>query len=104
MYVQVNIGRNIDGEPMPDAEWANFISDVADSLRMSTESYSSAEIETHFGVGIWEDEQEESAHVSMTTHYPYDIEQLRKLLEVDRIRYQQKSIALIAGSELIEGE
>lgn len=102
-YVQVNIGRNVDGTPMPAAQWARFQAKMHEVLTNST--IGGGVVSVHQGRGAWasEDgntvESEDSAYFS--TFAVVDLDALRYALAHYRTVYNQDAIALIVGSELI---
>lgn len=99
MYIQVNIGRNIDNEPMEVIKWGGFINDVKDAIYHSSESAGS--IEVHHGTGVWDGHEEDSVHVSLLA-YRLDTDLLENLLASLAQEYGQESIALIVSqSKLI---
>lgn len=118
MYVQINIGRGIDGEPMNMVMWEQFISDVADSLRAAGKNHlvrdvfgatmwlqstvvADMPIEVHKGGGYWAGESEESAHISTYWESGFRFDILKSdLLDLGG-KYGQNTIALVTGSELI---
>ena len=112
-YVQVNIGRNADGEPMSAARWAWFVDTVRDALvTAAVVAYPrpdhpgmradlASRIETHAGYGRWGDASEESVHISLYVETGIDATYLRAQLGVVARMFDQDAIALIVGSELV---
>lgn len=104
MYVQVNFGRNVDGVPMSRESWDDFRNDIIAVLVMSCND-SSVEtpnsIEVHNGSGSWAGVREDSAHVSIFWEPGVNLDILRERIAYLKRNYQQDSIALIVGSELI---
>lgn len=101
-YVQVNIGRNVAGQPMPARDWARFQGATYAALRNAT--IGSGVVSSHDGRGSWEDasgvvQSEESVYYS--TFAVVDLDALRLALASLRDTYGQDAIALIVGSELI---
>lgn len=101
-YVQVNIGRNIDTEPMDYREWAGFKLAVEEAILAATDGYPLVQVNE--GLGSWVDEDglrivEESAYLSVFAIV--DIDALRATLTILKATYEQDAIALIVGSELI---
>lgn len=102
-YVQVNIGRNIDGVAMGPGEWARFKALVESNLESAT--IGRGVVSTHLGMGAWLSESgqtvqsEESAYIS--TFAVVDVPALRRALAKARDLFAQDAIALIVGSELI---
>lgn len=107
MYVQINIGRNVNDEPMPDDVWEGFINHVVTELVYSANGVHDRfisvvnSVEIHRGRGVWDGVPEDSAHISLYWGEGFNVYYLRKQLADVRDLYQQKSIALILGSELI---
>lgn len=102
-YVQVNIGRNVDGVAMPAGAWSRFQGKIEDVLRNSI--LGQGVVSTHKGMGAWLSENgntvqsEESAYIS--TFAVVDLDALRLAIAHYRTVYNQDAIALIVGSELI---
>ncbi|AXC36234.1 hypothetical protein SEA_FORK_5 [Microbacterium phage Fork] len=101
-YVQVNIGRNVEGKPMTASEWARFKALVQSNLEYAT--IGRGVVSVHEGRGAWQDEHgntvsEDSAYFS--TFAVVDIPALRTALAKARMLFWQDAIALIVGSELI---
>ena len=104
MYVQVNIGRNIGGEPMSGERWDEFRNDIISVLVMSCNDSTSetlSTVEIHDGYGSWDGVREDSAHVSIFWVPGVNVDILRERIAHVRRNYDQDSIALITGSELI---
>ena len=109
MYIQVNIGRNIDNVPMGMIQWLEFQQRVVQALYENTESIPyqlfKTAVEVHTGSGRWWDGEkfisEDSAKISLFLESGWNIEQLRIDLKELRSQFGQDSIALIIGSELI---
>lgn len=104
-YVQVNIGRNVDGEPMSDEQWERFQDAVTIALLNAHRGSGIPNVSIHTGEGFWNDEttgelmSEESAYLS--TFADIDAYALRVDLARIRDEYEQDAIALIIGSDLI---
>lgn len=103
MYIQVNIGRNVSGEPMDDIQWNDYIAGVIHILDQCREH---SEMgygwpENHSGYGSWEGVQEESAHISLFHEGGFDLDGIRGQLRRLKNEYGQDAIALIVGSELV---
>lgn len=102
-YVQVNIGRNIDGAAMGPGEWARFKALVESNVENAT--IGRGVVSTHTGRGAWLSENgntvesEDSAYIS--TFAVVDVPALRRALAKARDLFSQDAIALIVGSELI---
>lgn len=99
-YVQVNIGRNVGGNPYSPAQWAAFQGEVQYAMHQA----GALHVDTHTGRGSWTDEHgitisEESAYLS--AFGVLDLPALRAALRVIKGRFEQDAIALIVGSELI---
>lgn len=110
MYVQLNIGRNVEDTLMSDEGWEQFIRDTATTLREVALTYGEGwpRIETHRGVGFYDGRLEESVHVSSLVSVRPDNEKkfMAELEEsVDSLRkwWLQQTIAVIYGSTLIGG-
>lgn len=109
MYIQVNIGRNIDNVPMGMVQWLEFQQKVIQALYDNTESIPyhlfKTSVEVHTGSGrSWDGEKyisEDSAKISLFLESGWNIGQLRIDLRELRSRFGQDSIALVIGSELI---
>lgn len=103
-YVQVNIGRNIGGEPMPTDRWVSFQDDIAMAIVNATAG-TLPNVSLHEGEGYWNDGRtgellsEESAYLG--TFADVDLFALRKTLATLKATYEQDAIALIVGSDLI---
>lgn len=107
MYIQVNIGRNIGDTPMSDHLWDTFRLAVSQAICLSvrtTDYVSESGNELHKGVGYWQVGEEESAHISRFDERGYDLVQLKNDLRELAKQFEQDSIALIVGSELIEAD
>lgn len=98
-YIQVNMGRNVDDEPMDADTWAAFRAAVAIAITNACQDDILPDIEAHAGAGTWGDVPEESLHLS--AFGAFDVRALRGQLRVIRARYGQDAIALIVGSELV---
>lgn len=98
-YVQVNIGRNVGDEPMPNNLWIQFQQDVAEAIAYATVIGGMQAVQVHTGKGEWNGVEEESAHLS--TFADVDLFKLRTELARLKRAYKQDAIALIAGSDLI---
>lgn len=111
MYIQINIGRNFSvnefnktpGE-LSDLEWGEFVMDVKtlilnyrENTMMGGDDFPSE----HYGTGIWNGVEEESAHISMYHEGGFELEGIREQLHRLKKYYSQDNIALIVGSELI---
>lgn len=96
-YVQVNIGRNVVGEPMSPERWNDFVTAVSNTIADCSDIKS---IETHFGTGYWEGGMEESCHVSALATF-VDVDTLREHLGYVAGEFGQDAVALVLGSELV---
>lgn len=96
-YVQVNIGRNVAGEPMSPERWNDFVTAVSNTIADCSDIKS---IETHFGTGYWEGGMEESCHVSALATF-VDVDTLREHLGYVAGEFGQDAVALVLGSELV---
>lgn len=105
MYIQVNIGRNIGNTPMPVEKWQELQGRVMFVISVAAFNWEDfdleASIETHLGTGSYNGITEESAHISSYWEEGFDIEYLKKDLAKIRDWFEQDTIALIVGSELI---
>lgn len=97
IYVQLNIGRNIDGKAMYLDHWYQFVTAASNVLINST---GPGVTERHYGTGEWDGVTEESAHISILTD-SLDMTLLTAGVEQLKADYQQDSIALIIGSHLL---
>ena len=111
-YVQVNIGRNINDEPMNDYVWEMFIGKVRRAIADTVTGWATAHkfietlnsVEIHRGSGTWDGIVEESAHISLVMDrdlWDVELDMLRTKLRELKRDYDQDSIALIVGSELV---
>lgn len=105
MYIQVNIGRNINDEPMSDYSWDRFRLAVAQAIALAVDTNehvpeNSRGSEMHKGIGYWAGD-EESCHISRYDERGFNIPQLRNDLYCLKNEFHQDAIALIIGSELI---
>lgn len=102
MYVQINIGRNIDNTPMTGERWQTFKDTVATLLLGTANGTPRVDnIETHEGTGHWEGVPEDSAHISLYHEPGFDINQLTSSLRTLKQAMGQDNIALITGSTLV---
>lgn len=104
MYIQANIGRNIGSEPMTDSEWHGFIDSVKFAFCFADQSASimSDDISIHYGQGEWDGVPEESAYISFfDANQTIDIKHLKTQFRIIKKWYEQDTIALVIGSELI---
>lgn len=110
MYIQVNIGRNFapnkfnpEGGRLSDLEWRCFIIDVELILvshRLGGDNEEPV-AEIHKGLGYYDNLPENSAHISVYCEDGFDLDGIREQLFRLKKEYNQDSIALIVGSELI---
>ena len=104
MYIQANIGRNVNDTPMSDTDWQDFQTRVTFALIFSANDIDIDLldfVEVHLGQGSYDGTVEESAHLSAYSEAGFDIEHLTELLKEIKVAYNQDAIALITGSELI---
>ena len=108
MYIQVNIGRNFEHStlgtmPMVSDAWREFQEQVVYTLLQLREHTDLGEpsVEIHLGTGDWNGTPEESAKISVYNEGGFDVESIRECLLEIKAAYQQGSIALIVGSELL---
>lgn len=99
--ITVTIGRNVGNIPMSLTLWEQFKGDVeADMLA----AVPSDIVETHFGTGVWDGVEEESAKITLLRHSEPTAAMLAKLrayLSKSARHYGQDAIALTIGqSEL----
>ena len=111
MYIQVNIGRNFvayrynaTGGTLSDLEWSEFQEDVKYALVQFREhsDMGDPKAEVHCGVGVWDEKEEMSAHISLFHEGGFDTDGLKNYLFGLKGMYSQESIAIILGSQLIE--
>lgn len=105
-YVQVNVGRNVGDIPLGAGLWDAFIWDVVNDIINSSRDGVPYPFQRHVGTGAWIDEdgrriEEDSVHISVMIDI--DAYALRLALAATAKKYGQDAIALIIGSELIEG-
>ncbi len=113
-YLQVNVGRNVNDEPMDDQDWTEFTESIALKLattvvgnnRVTRDHYTEilSQVEYHTGMGTWDGVTEESCHISLFSPAEIDpgyLRELRIYLENTKRYYSQDAIALIVGSELV---
>lgn len=77
MFVQVNVGRNINDTPMSEAQWLMFRTEATDMLidnvvRATGHVIDIDDIEYHYGTGYWGDVAEDSCHISAGIPAEYD--------------------------------
>lgn len=104
MYIQVNIGRNVNETPMSDSDWEQFQTRVTFALIFAANDVDIDVlefVELHLGEGSYDGITEDSAHLSAYSESGFDIGHLTELLKEIKVAYQQDAIALITGSELI---
>lgn len=103
MYIQANIGRNIDNTPMTDTQWDTFTGSVAFAIyAAATDSgFDPLDVEIHNGTGSYAGISEDSRHLSAYSEAGFDLDSLRAELREIKGWYGQDAIALIVGSELI---
>lgn len=97
IYVQLNIGRNIDGKAMSPDHWHQFVTAASNVLINST---GSGVTERHYGTGEWDGVTAESAHISILTD-SLNMTLLTAGVEQLKEDYEQESIALVIGSHLL---
>ena len=107
LQVQVSIGRNTSpGVPMSGAGpfegvWYRFQRDISDALWRNTRGGTRWQ-EAHYGTGQWEDQPEDSAHITMLDVFWLDREALSRDLAAIAKRYGQAAVALtVTEPELI---
>ena len=99
-WLQINIGRNVGGTPMPDYIWQEF----QDRIISALVRYANAnpnDIMSTVGTGPWGDGREECASFGVFARKGFDIELFRDWLALTAARFDQESIALMVGGELI---
>lgn len=104
MYVQVNIGRNVEESPMSAERWDEFINHaimVVTDAANGDKLKANKAIEVHRGNGNWDGVPEDSAHISLFWADGFDLVGLRAYLRILKQLYVQDNIALITSSELI---
>lgn len=112
MYVQLNLGRGVEGEgPLTETEWADFQDGAALALQTLAQDVGIHDytIERHYGQGAYLDHSEESAHISLLSPVkpPLDymleaFNALTKSLKDLAAEYHQHSIGLVQSSRLIK--
>lgn len=105
-YVQVNVDRNKSGTPMPEQVWHAYIWDIASNIITSSLDGFPYPFERLEGTVARFDEggqlvEEDTLHISVMIDI--DADALRRALAATAKKYGQDAIALILGSELIEG-
>lgn len=115
MYIyEVTIGRNVNGEPMSEYQFEQFVGDALLHLwelfqaTKRTDAYGwdnpeyVATIERHNGIGLWEGKAEESTKLTLLSEYPMThLNGFREQLSELARMYGQDAIALTIGeSEL----
>lgn len=105
-YVQVNVGRNVGDIPMGIELWHAYIWDVASNIITSSLDGFPYPFERLEGTVARFDEdgqlvEEDTLHLAVTIDL--DADALRRALAATAKKYGQDAIALILGSELIEG-
>lgn len=109
MYLQINIGRNVNltepQSPMTQQAWEDFQEEcrgIIESFALHYNAgFDSDDIQTHVGIGQWHGTPEESAHISVFWEFGFDLDGIRAQLNDLKQRYAQDNIALITSSELI---
>lgn len=106
-YAQLNIGRNVNNEPMPDWVWEWFQDGAANVLieatRRAAGGMSGAtrdDVQVHTGRGKWDGVPEDSAHVSLFWEAGIDADHIRQMASVVARMFGQDAVAIIVGSEL----
>lgn len=109
-YIQINIGRNHDDEPIDDDLWAEFQNHMEriiqyneidpDGGRTIDRLGVPIAVERHYGIGDWNG-AEESCHLSAVSPRGFNVENIRVALASAKEVWGQDAIALIVGSELI---
>lgn len=99
-WIQVNIGRNVGGAPMSDDNWQEFRDRVISAL-VRFAGASPNDIMTTVGTGPWNDSREDCASFGVFACKGFDIELFRDWLGITAARFDQESIALMIGGELI---
>lgn len=69
MYIQANIGRDVQGKPMGDLTWETFrtatVTAIIGAAFDGGIPLRRGDFQVHTGVGEWEGVAEESSHVSV---------------------------------------
>ena len=99
-WLQINIGRNVDGAPMSDRDWQEFRIRVISAL-VRYAGASPNDIMTTTGTGPWEDGREDCASFGVFARKGFDLELFRDWIGITAARFDQESIALMIGGELI---
>lgn len=110
-YAQLNVGRNVGSVPMDDSRWKWLVS-TAQSVLMGAQhlvgnspmgNAQRGDTQVHYGAGCWGGVAEESAHISLFWEQGMRVEYIREQAAVVARMFEQDAIAVIIGSELIEG-
>lgn len=103
MFIQANIGRNVNDTPMSEDKWDTFAGSVAFAIYANANDVNldMLDIEVHNGTGSFEGISEDSRHISVYSEAGFDLDNLRDDLREIKGWYDQEAIALIVGSELI---
>ena len=108
------IGRNfsnthsnpaLQGKPMTLSAWSRFVEDVtADMASTYADLYldgAERTFEVHYGKGVWEGVEEESAKITLLAEFEHDergLSTLRNYLSENARQYGQDAIALTIGT------
>ena len=123
MYsLTVTIGRNVPdmhdqrddvtGEriqaPMPLVHWETFVDEVAELLTSfavtDNPEFDEDAVEVHYGRGVWDGVEEDSAKVTLLSHGTLNASENRRLNKVLtnlRHKYNQDAIAVTTGTSTL---
>lgn len=103
LYIQVNIGRNVQDVAMSESDWNLYIDRVRLDIETNAIAYDTG-VEVHKGIGVYNGIVEESAHLSLLASN-VSVSALKCDLAQSAAAYGQETVALIiAQSELIPAE
>lgn len=97
MYVQVNIGSDLDGEVSVGFE--NAVNRALLQSIRNPDQRATVDFESHQGQGFWNAESEQSLHISVVADV--DLFTLRARLRKIKSQFNQDTIGLIVGSDLL---
>lgn len=99
--ITATIGRNVEGVPMPDPQWAQFQADLYADMCDALEVPADAAWDVHNGIGIWQGETEPSHKLAVILDHNVDpamVDDLRRRLSELARHYDQDAIALTIGT------
>ena len=101
LYIQANIGRNVQDSAMSESDWNLYIDRVRLDIETNAVAYD-AGVEVHKGIGVYNGIVEESAHLSLLVD-SVSVSLLKRDLAESAAVYGQETVALIVTqSELVE--